>query len=344
MTTPSDHERGAQGGDPRLPIIDLHCDLLAYLATVEGSTPDNTDDMGCAIPFLRDGNVKLQVLAAYVPSEPHSADLAAEECRRFGELPNECPGEFHHVTTIEQVEKSLTAKGTGVITAIENASALCTELEPLDVAFTRLERIVERVEKLLYITLTHHGANRFGGGNMTDVGLKDDGKALIEHMSGMGIAVDMSHTSDQLARGMLDHIDDKGLDVPLLASHSNFRTVFDHARNLPDWLAREIVDRGGVIGINFIRAFVHLEDPSYLERHILYGHENGLGAGLCFGADFFYWKGALDQGRVPFYHPEHENAARYQAVLNSLGMSLGRQELEALAFGNALRFLRRVWT
>lgn len=324
------------------PIIDLHCDLLSYLANVDGASVDNTDDIDCATPYLREGNVKLQVLAAYVPTESRSADLAAGEFRIYQNLPSDSP-DFFHVLTAGEAAGAYTANGTGVIAAIENASALCTESEPLDLAFARLEQLVGVAGQVLYITTTHHAANRFGGGNMTDIGLHDDGKVLLEHLSGMGIAIDLSHASDALARGMIDHIDAKGLSVPLLASHSNFRAVCEHARNLPDWLAREIADRGGVIGINFVRAFVHPEDPSYLERHVLYGYELGLGDALCFGADFFYWKNSLDQGRVPFYHPAHENAGKYQEILASFGSEIGREEKNALAHGNALRFLNRLW-
>jgi membrane dipeptidase len=330
-------------GELPYPIIDLHCDLLSYLATLDDATPANVDDIGCAVPFLVEGNVKLQVLASYVPTEPHCVDLAAKEYALFSELPSKHAGVFFHVTTPTEAEQACRSTGTGVVAAIENASALCTETEPLDLAFGRLEEIVAQTGKVLYITLTHHGANRFGGGNMTDLGLTDDGKSLLAHVSGMGIAIDLSHTSDALARGIMDHIDAKGLDVPVLASHSNFRAVYDHARNLPDWLATEIVDRGGVIGINFIRAFVHLEDPSYLERHVLYGHEHGLGDGLCFGADFFYWKDSIAQGRVPFYHSAHEHAGKYQEILSSFGSKLGQEENQALAYGNALRFLDRLW-
>lgn len=332
-----------QKGNGPFPIIDLHCDLLSYLATVEGATPDNTEDMGCALPFLDEGNVKLQVLASYVPTEPQSVDMAAREYDLFNTLPSEHPGVLHHVTTPGQAESACKSDGTGVVAAIENASALCSESESLDLAFGRLEQIIEQTGRVLYITLTHHSANRFGGGNMTDLGLSDDGRALLSHLSGMGIAVDLSHTSDELARGIVDHIDAKGLDLPLMASHSNFRAVWDHARNLPDWLAKEIVGRGGVIGINFVRAFVHMEDPSYLERHVVYGHEIGVGDGLCFGADFFYWKNSLDQGRIPFFHTQHEDAGKYQELLSSFGPELGQVEKQALAYGNALRFLNRSW-
>ena len=329
--------------DTPFPIVDLHSDLLSYLANVEGATSDNTDDMGCATPYLKEGNVKLQVLAAYVPTESHSVELATDEFCSYQALPLDNSGSFHHVTTTDQASEALAATGTGVIAAIENASALCTENEPLDLAFVRLERLVEQAGKVLYITITHHSANRFGGGNMTDIGLLDDGKVLLEHLSGMGIAIDFSHTSDLLARGIVDHIDAKGLNVPILASHSNFRAICDHARNLPDWLAREIEDRGGVIGVNFVRAFVHMDDASFLERHVQYGHELGVGGALCFGADFFYWKNSLDQGRLPFYHPAHENAGKYQEILSSFGPDIGDEEKRAIAYGNALRFLERLW-
>ena len=39
------------------PVIDLHCDLLSYL-TRSNSSIYNTEDMGCAIPYLKEGNVK----------------------------------------------------------------------------------------------------------------------------------------------------------------------------------------------------------------------------------------------------------------------------------------------
>ena len=48
--------------NPRLPIFDLHCDLLSYLA--HRPDPDAfTPDLGCSIPNLRRGNVRFQVMA-----------------------------------------------------------------------------------------------------------------------------------------------------------------------------------------------------------------------------------------------------------------------------------------
>jgi microsomal dipeptidase-like Zn-dependent dipeptidase len=324
------------------PVIDLHCDLLSYLVTAEGARHDRTEDIGCATPFLAEGNVKLQVLASYVPTDANSTALASSQYRLMNQLLQEPDGKLARVTDCATAEAVLASARTGVVAAVENASALCSESEPLDLALSRLDEIIQETGRVLYITLTHHLANRFGGGNQTTEGLKDDGRVLLDYIDGKRIAIDLSHTSDQLARGILDHIDGRGLDVPILASHSNFRAVHDHARNLPDGLALEIVNRGGVIGMNFVRAFVHPDDPSYLERHIQYGLEIGAGAALCFGADFFHWKGHPDPSRVPYYHEGQEHAGRYPSILESLDLT--HDQRAGLAWGNALEFLGRLWT
>ena len=76
-------------------------------------------------------------------------------------------------------------------------------------AFVRLDTLIREIGPILYISLTHHGENRFGGGNKADAGLKDDGEALLDYIDGKHIAIDLSHTSDALAHGIVNHIDRK---------------------------------------------------------------------------------------------------------------------------------------
>ncbi len=79
--------------------------------------------------------------------------------------------------------------------------------------------------------MTHHGENRFGGGNSTGIGLKKDGEALLEYISEKKIAIDLSHTSDALAGDILNYIVKNKLGLSVLASHSNFRgCVFSSAK------------------------------------------------------------------------------------------------------------------
>lgn len=232
----------------------------------------------------------------------------------------------------------------GLVTAIENAAGLADEEAPIQKAFEQLDKLIQMTGRMAYISLTHHTENRFGGGNYTEgIGLKDDGKRILDYISGKKIAIDLSHTSDLLAEGILKHIDTQKLDVPVMASHSNFRSIWNHKRNLPNEFAQEIIKRGGLIGVNFLRAFLDNEHPERVFEHILHGFEIGAEEQMCFGADFFYTKDFPDPSRHPFYFPIVENASKYPSILDKLGENLNQSQLEKLAFKNAQRFFKTLW-
>ncbi|MEM8895111.1 MAG: membrane dipeptidase, partial [Bacteroidota bacterium] len=68
------------------PVIDLHCDLLAYLNGIENADPMRKDDLGCSFPALSQGNVKLQVMAIYTPTKQGSSEMGLSQSRIFKEL------------------------------------------------------------------------------------------------------------------------------------------------------------------------------------------------------------------------------------------------------------------
>jgi microsomal dipeptidase-like Zn-dependent dipeptidase len=233
-----------------------------------------------------------------------------------------------------------------ILPAFENASAFASESESLSDALQRLEGYVDAIGPLFYIGMTWDHENRFGGGNLTQVGLKEDGKRLLEWMSGKKIAVDMSHTSDWLAHGILNYIDQNGLDVRVLASHSNFRAISGYPRNLPDDIAKEIVRRKGLIGLNFFAPFIHKTDPSALLRHVEYGLELGAADALSFGADFFWdndFKYILEKYQCSqAFFPELSDSSVYPYVLGLFAQKLGikQEQLLKIASQNALTFIK----
>ncbi|MFC6267490.1 dipeptidase [Frigoriflavimonas asaccharolytica] len=322
------------------PIIDLHCDLLSYL-TKTNATIYDTSEIGCAIPYLKSGNVKLQTMAIFAPVEAKSHEFGLQQSEIFHKL-NEEDNELYrfekqHLSTFE------TEENIAMIASIESASAFCDEELPLKKGFENLERIIDNVGNVLYISFTHHAENRFGGGNYATAGLKNDGKALIDYLSDRDIAIDFSHTSDALAYDILDYLSKQNLQIPILASHSNYRPIFDHPRNLPDDLAKEIIHRNGVIGLNFVRAFVNLENENALTNHLQHGVSLGAEHAIAYGADYFYTKGTTDLGRLPFYFPAHENAACYPTLNKGFEERFGKELVENLSFNNAKRFIERLW-
>ncbi|MDO9552685.1 dipeptidase [Rhodonellum sp.] len=326
----------------KLPIIDTHCDLLSYLAIVPGAKADKVDDIACALPFLQEGNVKMQVLAIYTDVSSGSMAFAMLQAQKYRQLLQEFPNGFcqadadflHSITEQSKI---------GLVTAIENAAGLANEQVPLEAAFHQLDNLIGMTGRMAYISLTHHTENRFGGGNYTEVGLKDDGKRLLDYISGKKIAIDFSHTSDVLAEGILNHLEKENLDVPIIASHSNFREIWNHKRNLTDEFAKEIIKRGGIIGGNFLRAFLDNENPERIYEHILHGFEIGAEEQMCFGADFFYTKNFPDKSRLPFYFPNVANAGKYPSILEKLSENLSQDQLEKLAYKNCQRFFGNLW-
>ena len=70
-------------------------------------------------------------------------------------------------------------------------------------------------------------------------------------MAELGIALDLSHLSRRACSEALELA-----AGPVLASHANADAVFASARNLPDDVLAEIGRRDGVVGLNFVPAFV----------------------------------------------------------------------------------------
>lgn len=277
-------------------IADLHCDLLLYL---DGENRTLSDRQArCSLPQLKEGGVKFQTLPLFSETGPGSSLAGERQFKIFENLPKE------HFTIVKS--PAFPEKTIGVMFAIENGSVFCAEEDDLNERLLWLEKLSQRP---LYIGLTWNTENRFGGGAETSVGLKKDGEKLLDFLHQRGICVDLSHTSDALAMDILHYIDHRQLEIPVIASHSNFRAVEDVARNLPDFLAKEVIQRGGVIGLNFVNRFVGESSDrllDHLEHIIALGGENQ----VCFGADF-YFTGDLS--------PEYQRALSFFEDLGDAG-------------------------
>lgn len=321
-------------------IIDTHCDLLIYL-TRTNSNINNTQDIGCAVPYLTQGNVKLQTMAIFAPTEPNSHKLGLQQSEIFKKLALQ--DNPLYAFKKEHLQNLSDNQNVGMLASVESGSAFCDESMPLKQGFENLQTIINNVGKLFYISFTHNLENRFGGGNFSSTGLKNDGKALIDYLDNKNIAIDFSHTSDALAHDILNYTAQQNINVPIIASHSNYRPILDHPRNLPDELAQEIIKEQGLIGVNFVRAFVNNNNPEGLIEHIAYGIELGAENAICYGADYYFHKSHPDQSRIPFYFKEHENASSYPQINAVLEKQFGDDICNKISNKNVANFLIKLW-
>ncbi len=321
------------------PVIDFHCDLLLYLGA-ESDRTANDLICRCAYPQMRQGGVKLQILPIS-ETIPDSSAIGDTQVKIFHQLAQEYPYEI--IRRKEQLENFAERKKIGILLAIENASTWCDEEDDLEKRFKRLEEIEKEISKVVYISMTWNFENRFGGGALTNVGLKEDGQRLLDFMHGRKTAVDFSHTSDALAADILNYIDKKNLDIPIIASHSNSRLIHDVPRNLPDEFINEIFKRKGIIGLNTIRYFIgNPEDaPVKFAEHVDHLLDLGGKKQICLGLDFFYENdvaACFRKSPEQLFFPEFSNSSCYPELFALCPPSV----VEGLSHQNALSFLNHI--
>ena len=95
------------------------------------------------------------------------------------------------------------------------------------------------------ISIGHYGVATYGHGTGTGTegGLLPEGPALLREMDGLGMILDVTHTSDTTVRESLEIF-----QGPILASHQNCRALVPGERQQPDDILKAVIDRGGVIG------------------------------------------------------------------------------------------------
>lgn len=327
------------------PIADLHCDLLYYL---EGGSQRTCYDpeSRCSVPQLRSGLVKFQTLAVFCETGVESVKKGMTQVGIYRQLHEQQDGIFARFN--EKLNDGFISHKIATFLAFEGASTFCYEDELLENGFKRLEHVINNIAHPLYISLTWNMENRFGGGASTKIGLKEDGRWFLQFLDRKKIAIDLSHASDLLAHDILNFIDKFGLDIPVMASHSNARSISNVPRNLSDELGREILRRRGIIGLNFYRNFVGPAPEEYFKKHLSHWIELGGESQICFGADFFFTKRNpthihKDKEDESFFE-NYSNASCYPYFLENCRNHYGMTEklLENLSHRNFLSFLKRI--
>lgn len=154
----------------------------------------------------------------------------------------------------------------------KNIIAALPTLEEGGVLNGHIERLEELYQKgIRLITLTWNYENCIGSPNSRDAavmrqGLKPFGFEVIERMNDLGMLIDVSHLSDG---GFWDCI--QRSKAPIVASHSNARTLCGHPRNLSDDMLRALAEKGGVAGLNFYPAFLRRQvcDKTVQEERVI---------------------------------------------------------------------------
>jgi membrane dipeptidase len=139
--------------------------------------------------------------------------------------------------------------------------------EPLSGEISMLRNFYRLGVRLIGLTWSFQNELGYGIRERPNLGLTEFGFKVVEEANALGMVVDVSHLNEA---GFYDVIETSR--KPIIASHSNSKSVHPHRRNLDDRQIKAIADKGGAIGINFTPQFLAEKNASIDDviKHIKY--------------------------------------------------------------------------
>lgn len=312
-------------------IVDMHCDTLSFLETKqEGSLRKNEGQLD--LLRMKESGYLLQNFAIYVDVREHPDpwSRAMRLAERFHAEMEQNGDLIRQVSCWEDVRKT---REEGILCAmltVEEGGVCGGSMD-------RLRRLYDLGVRMM--TLTWNYPNELGApaappeGTVCGErrGLTEKGREFVVEMERLGMIPDVSHLSDE---GFWEAL--SLTKKPIVASHSNSRTLCGHKRNLTDEMIRAIGERGGVIGLNFCEKFIREKGENLLERLAAHARritDMGGMDSLGLGSDF-------DGIPVNESLPGAESLGRLWDALCKSGFS--ESQLEKVFSENVLRVYRDV--
>lgn len=309
-------------------ICDCHCDTLTELYNKNASLYENEQHFDIKRQIALGGG--LQFCAIYVPTEVFRYQGGLRYTLCLLDKYNQEIKKLHEngidvlqVRTAEDAGNVLKHKAATLL-AIEEGGAIDGSLEALRCLYELGVRAM---------TLTWSNRNDIADGineEATGSGLTLFGKQVVAQMNRLGMLVDVSHIS---TAGFWSVIETS--TKPIIATHSNAKSLCSHPRNLNDEQIKALAQNGGLAGITFAGQFLE-EDwrnacIESVYKHIDYmlniiGNDEHIG----FGSDFdgishppYNIQGVQDYKPLieylsKYYSDETINKITHQNVINLL--------------------------
>ncbi len=219
------------------PVADAHCDFLYYMANKNWDIATHTGAQCIHLPYMREGGVAIQFFAAWMDAdleEPYRA-----QCMKLLDAYDAMLAKHNEELTPFTKDFSPDSGKIGCVLTVEGGEAIEGNLDMLDVLYARGVRAM---------TLTWNYKNELAhpATGIFNRGLTKLGKAAVERMSDLGIAIDTAHLNEAGIDDVLERA-----TRPVFASHSNARALYDSKRSLKDRQIRDIVKTGGMVCVNF---------------------------------------------------------------------------------------------
>ena len=234
----------------KFPVFDLHCDTVTELLgrDLKGTTSLRQNSLhidlqrGAALPGYAQCFAFWSTTDIPLPKGIKPEDVFWRELSVLQDAIDKNSDLVRQARSADDVRKNYEEGKISAIFTLEGPAGIGFDPAKLE----KLHNLGFRIS-----TLGWNEKNCLTGSHVTGGGLTKRGREYVKECQRLGILVDVSHISDE-AFWQIMEITEK----PVIASHSNSRSVFDVSRNLTDDMFRAICQTGGVAGLNLYDGFI----------------------------------------------------------------------------------------
>ena len=219
------------------------------------------------------------------------------------------------VRTVADIDAAHESGRVGLVFGLEAATPIENEIDRLDVLYGLGIR---------QIGIAYSDSNALGSGlnEARDGGLTALGRRAVRRMNQLGLAIDVSHSSDRTALDVCEVS-----EQPVLMTHAGARAVWDIPRMKPDDVLQAVAGTGGVIGMSAAphTTLSHAHPQHSIDSvmdHFLYCADLVGWEHVAFGPDTLYG--------------DHVALHRIFADLLSIGTATRGPEFERVAYVDGL--------
>ncbi|WCK52613.1 dipeptidase [Aneurinibacillus sp. Ricciae_BoGa-3] len=245
-------------------VIDGHFDLLMDV-TIQRDRGKKKVIETDYLPNFKEGGIDSIVSAIFVDDSflpEMGLRKALQQISALHAEADESSEKIKVCKNIEDLNKAKKEDKIGFVLSLEGAEPLYNDLSLLRSFYELGVRLIGLVwsRRNWVGDGSHFSAVREGRkGGITDFGVQ-----LIEEAEKLGMVIDVSHINDEGFTDVMEFAKN-----PVIASHSNCRTLANTMRNLTDDQIKAIASTGGMIGMNAVNFFVSEHDKDSDIEHLI---------------------------------------------------------------------------
>lgn len=259
-------------------LFDLHCDTIERME--ELGEDMLTDKTQLSLKYLPQIEKWCQTFAIFIPDSKRGVDAVSyyeQVLAYFHKMLQKHADIVEMANTADDIRRITGSKKCAALLSVEGGAVLDGKLE-------NIEKLKKDGVKMM--TLTWNGANELASGNVNpEMGFTAFGREAVKEMERQNIIVDVSHLNDKGMEELMGFA-----TKPIIATHSNLRSVCSHKRNVTEEMFKYIVEHKGLCGLNLLHGFVSDEpmkdSKAELFRHVYRMLELGGEDVIACGSDF----------------------------------------------------------